>query len=48
MTGLVIFLCSDDARFVTGETVVVDGGLAAQGLAMWGGGRDNPFLRKAG
>jgi NAD(P)-dependent dehydrogenase (short-subunit alcohol dehydrogenase family) len=43
-----LFLCSDEARFITGETVVVDGGLAAQGLSMWGTGRDNPFLRKAG
>jgi len=48
IAAVAAFLCSDDARFVTGETVVVDGGLAAQGLAMWGSGRDNPFLRKAG
>ncbi len=25
------FLCSDDARFITGETIKVDGGLLAQG-----------------
>ncbi len=42
------FLCSDDARFITGETVKVDGGLLAQGLALWGTGSDNPMLRAAG
>ncbi|MBL8674504.1 MAG: SDR family oxidoreductase [Rhodospirillales bacterium] len=43
-----VFLCSDDARFITGETVKVDGGLLAQGIALWGTGKDNPFLRSAG
>jgi NAD(P)-dependent dehydrogenase (short-subunit alcohol dehydrogenase family) len=42
------FLCSDEARFITGETVKVDGGLLAQGVALWGSGRDNPFMRTAG
>ena len=42
------FLCCDDARFITGETVKVDGGLLAQGLALWGTGSDNPLLRAAG
>ena len=48
IASVAAFLCSDDARFVTGETVVVDGGLTAQGIMMWGAGNDNPFLRKAG
>ena len=42
------FLCSDDARFITGETVKVDGGLLAQGVALWGTGRDNAFMKSAG
>ena len=42
------FLCSDDARFITGETVKVDGGLLAQGLTLWGAGADNPLLRAPG
>lgn len=42
------FLCSDEARFITGETVKVDGGLLAQGIALWGNSRDNPFMRTAG
>ncbi|HTR83454.1 MAG TPA: SDR family oxidoreductase [Reyranella sp.] len=42
------FLASDEARFITGETIKVDGGLLAQGIALWGMGRDNPFLKTAG
>ena len=42
------FLCSDDARFITGETVKVDGGLLAQGVALWGTGKDNTFMKSAG
>jgi NAD(P)-dependent dehydrogenase (short-subunit alcohol dehydrogenase family) len=42
------FLASDDARFITGETVKVDGGLLAQGIALWGTGRDNVFMKSAG
>ena len=42
------FLCSDEARFITGETVKVDGGLLAQGVALWGTGKDNIFMKSAG
>ena len=42
------FLCSDDARFITGETIKVDGGLLAQGIALWGTGKDNTFMKSAG
>ena len=42
------FLASDDARFITGETVKVDGGLLAQGVALWGTGKDATFLKSAG
>ena len=42
------FLCSNEARFITGETVKVDGGLLAQGVALWGTGRDNTFMKSAG
>ena len=42
------FLVSDEARFITGETVKVDGGLLAQGVALFGTGRDSTFLRSAG
>lgn len=42
------FLCSDDARFITGETIKVDGGLLAQGVALWGTGKDNTFMKSAG
>jgi NAD(P)-dependent dehydrogenase (short-subunit alcohol dehydrogenase family) len=42
------FLVSDEARFITGETIKVDGGLLAQGIALWGTGRDNMFMKSAG
>ncbi len=42
------FLCSDDARFITGETVKVDGGLLAQGVALFGTGKNSTFLKSAG
>ncbi len=42
------FLCSDDARFITGETVKVDGGLLAQGLALFGTGKESTFQKSAG
>ncbi len=42
------FLCSDDARFITGETIKVDGGLLAQGMALFGSGKDATFIRTAG
>ena len=42
------FLVSDEARFITGEPVKVDGGLLAQGVALWGTGADNAFMKSAG
>ncbi|MFZ5779831.1 MAG: SDR family NAD(P)-dependent oxidoreductase [Pseudomonadota bacterium] len=42
------FLASDEARFITGETIRVDGGLLAQGVALWGTGKDNTFMKSAG
>ena len=44
-----LFLASDDAAFITGETIVVDGGLSAQGPNLWGRDRStSPMLKKAG
>jgi len=42
------FLVSDEARFITGETVKVDGGLLAQGVALFGTGKDSAFIKTAG
>ena len=48
IAGVASFLCSDEARFITGETVKVDGGLLAQGVALWGTGTESMFLKSAG
>ena len=42
------FLASDDARFITGETLTVDGGVMANSSNIWGLGENCRFLQKAG
>lgn len=48
VAGVALFLASADARFVTGETVVVDGGLLARGPAIFGSGAGSALLKAAG
>jgi len=48
VAGVVAFLASDDAAFITGETIVVDGGLLARGPALFGEGANSALLRAAG
>lgn len=48
VAGVVAFLASDDARLVTGETILVDGGLLARGPALFGEGADSALVRSAG
>lgn len=48
VASVVAFLASDDAGFITGETIVVDGGLLARGPALFGEGAANAVLRAAG
>ena len=45
---MVLFLASADAGFITGETILVDGGLLARGPAMFGDGAGNLLLKAAG
>ena len=42
------FLASDDAEFITGQAIVVDGGALAAGPDFWGYGPEGTFLRKSG
>lgn len=48
IAGVVAFLASDDAGFITGEAIVVDGGLLARGPALFGEGAASAVLRAAG
>ncbi len=48
VAGVALFLASADSRFVTGETVVVDGGLLARGPAIFGSGAGSALLKAAG
>ena len=43
-----VFLASEDSRFITGQVIVVDGGLTAQGPDLFGHEAGSRLLRKAG
>jgi NAD(P)-dependent dehydrogenase (short-subunit alcohol dehydrogenase family) len=44
----VLFLASEESRFITGQVIAVDGGLTAQGPNLFGSGAGSRLLRKAG
>jgi NAD(P)-dependent dehydrogenase (short-subunit alcohol dehydrogenase family) len=43
-----LFLASEESRFITGQVIVVDGGLSAMGPDLYGHGPDSRMLKKAG
>lgn len=48
IADVALFLASDEARFITGQTVVADGGLTAVGPNMFGYDAASRLLNKAG
>ena len=48
IAGTAAFLASKDASFITGQVIVVDGGVLAQGPNMFGRPDENRMLRAAG
>jgi NAD(P)-dependent dehydrogenase (short-subunit alcohol dehydrogenase family) len=43
-----LFLAAEESRFITGQVIVVDGGLTAQGPDLFGHDARSPLLRRAG
>jgi NAD(P)-dependent dehydrogenase (short-subunit alcohol dehydrogenase family) len=48
VAAVVTFLAGSDAGFITGETILVDGGLMARGPALFGDGEQSGLVRAAG
>lgn len=48
IAGLAAYLASDDAEFITGQTVVIDGGALAVGPDFWNYGPEGTFMRRSG
>jgi NAD(P)-dependent dehydrogenase (short-subunit alcohol dehydrogenase family) len=48
IADVALFLASEESRFITGQVIVVDGGLSAMGPDLFGHGPESRMLRRAG